>query len=439
MTTSYDFKALITAHEDTRNAMIADYQAYCIEGLAILSRTMSDSTKINNKLVNDFRGEIVDQIVGYLFGRPITYSLDKEKYGSNASAYDKDNAEFDAFLKRVEIADLDAETGKRHSIMGSVFRLCYIDADGNENIQMIFPWQVVYIDEHNAFIYQQDAETNRYTVQYYDDMNITTYVENNEGEFVEDVDNPVRPHMFQLMPIIEFVNNDERIGDFHKVEPLIDAYDRTLSDAQNEVEEFRQAYLALIGLQELDADTITAARAAGAFALPENSDAKFLTKEINDDFLEHHKQTLRENIYRFSATVDMTDQKFSGSDQSGEARKWKLLALENKAAIKERKFAKSLRQMFRVLATAWQVKGFTLSADNINFVFDRNIPLELSMEADTTNKLKGMVSERTRLSNLSIVNDVEREIEEMQAEQTVDLDVVDTGDDNNMNGDNDAA
>jgi SPP1 family phage portal protein len=135
----------------------------------------------------------------------------------------------------------------------------------------------------------------------------------------------------------------------------------------------------------------------------------------------------------------MTDQKFSGSDQSGEARKWKLLALENKAAIKERKFAKSLRQMFRVLATAWQVKGFTLSADNINFVFDRNIPLELSMEADTTNKLKGMVSERTRLSNLSIVNDVEREIEEMQAEQTVDLDVVDTGDDNNMNGDNDAA
>ncbi len=434
-----DFKALIKAHETTREAMIADYQAYCATNVPILSRTLADTNKINNKLVNDFRGEIVDQITGYLFGRAITYTLDKEAYGSNETAYKKDNAEFDAFQKRVEIADLDAETGKRSSIMGVYYRICYIDKNGKENVSLLDPWNVVYISDELAFIYTDistDDTAPRYRIELYDAVNITTYEEDDKEEFIEI---SVEPHMFGLMPIIEFPNNDERLSEFAKVETLIDAYDRTMSDAQNEIEEFRQAYMKMIGVDPPTPEEAAQARASGCYAVPPDGDVAFITKDINDAFLEHHKQTLRENIYRFSATVDMTDQKFSGSDQSGEARKWKLLALDNKAAVKERKFSKSLRQMFRVLATAWQIKGFTLSADNINFVFDRNIPLELSMEAATTNQLKGMVSERTRLSQLSIVGDVDREIEEMQAEQTVDLDAVDTGgNNNNLNGDDNA-
>lgn len=421
MTAPYDFKALITANKEAHAQMAVDYDAYCGKGLPISSRTLSDSTKINNKIPNDFRGEIVDQITGYLFGRPITYSLDKERYGADQTRYDADNAELDAFLRRTEYADLDAEAGKRASIMGSVFRLCYIDEEGALNVSNLFAWQVVWIDDHAAFLYEQDAETSRYTITLYDDLYISTYQENDEGEF-EPIGDAI-PHMFKLMPIIEIVNNDERLPDFRKVEPLIDAYDRTLSDAQNEIEEFRQAYMKFVGADPpTDPDDAAKLRASGSIGLPEGGDVGFVTKQVDDDFLEHHKQTLRENIYRFSSTVDMTDQKFSGADQSGEARKWKLLALENKAAIKERKFAKGLHRMFKVLSTAWTAKGFTLDWEDIKFRFDRNIPLELLMEADIATKLRGNVSERTRLSLLSFVDDVEREIEEMEQEQAVDLD-----------------
>jgi SPP1 family phage portal protein len=421
MAAPFDFKQLITEHEPIRAQMIADYNAYCAEGLKISSRTMPDTSKINNKLINDFRGEIVDQITGYLFGKPVTYSLDKEAYESTGGSYEVDNEEFDDFKLRCELADLDAEAGKQAAMMGSCARICYTNDEGQVSIDNMFPWQVVFIDASNAFIYstvQTEGEAQRYVVQHYDDTFITTYLEADDGEFVEQSQ---EPHLFGLMPIIEIVNNDEKLPAFRKVESLIDAYDRTLSDAQNEVEEFRQAYMVFINA-DIDSDTVALARASGAFGLGEDADAKFLTKEINDAFLEHHKQTLRENIYRFSATVDMTDQKFSGADQSGEARKWKLLALENKAAILERKFARALRQQFKVLSTAWQTLGFSIDWKSINFNFDRNIPLELSMEATTTAALKGMVSERTRLSQLSIVDDVEREIEEMEQEQAVDLD-----------------
>jgi SPP1 family phage portal protein len=420
----YDFKALIEAHVDTRNLLIADNDAYKQVGLAIQSRTLPADFKINNKLPNDFRGEIVNQINGYLFGKPVTYSLDKTAYGENSTAFDKDSAEFQDFLKLNDIDDLDAETHKRGAVMGVTYRLCYTDDDAKARIDNLNPWQVIYIDEHAAILYAKDGVTNLHTVQVYDDTNVSTYVEVSSGEYQEDPDNPPIPHNFQLMPVIRFQNNDEELPEFRKVEALIDAYDRTVSDAQNEIEEWRQAYLKLIGMDAPTAEEAAQLRATGTIAVDVGGDVGFVTKDINDTFLEHHKQTLRENIYRHSGTVDMTDQKFSGADQSGEARKWKLLPLDNKAAIAERKFRKGLKQMFKVLETYWSALGFDILADNITYTFDRNIPMELKMESEITTNLKGMVSERTRLENLSIVTDVEAEIEAMDAEATVDLDKI---------------
>ncbi len=43
-----------------------------------------------------------------------------------------------------------------------------------------------------------------------------------------------------------------------------------------------------------------------------------------------------------------------------------------------------------------------------------NIPIDLLSEAQASQALKGLVSERTRLSKLSIVDDVDYELEEIQ-------------------------
>lgn len=51
------------------------------------------------------------------------------------------------------------------------------------------------------------------------------------------------------------------------------------------------------------------------------------------------------------------------------------------------------------------------------FSFKRNLPSNILEEAEIAAELKGQVSEETRLSMLSFVDDVQYEIERMKAEQ----------------------
>jgi SPP1 family phage portal protein len=133
---------------------------------------------------------------------------------------------------------------------------------------------------------------------------------------------------------------------------------------------------------------------------------------MNDTAIENHLNRLEGNIMRFGKSVNMTDESFAGN-LSGVAIKYKLMALENKCITLERKMTASLRQQFKVLATAWAKKGIPVDYTNIFFQFKRNLPVNLLDEAQTTAQLRGHVSERTRLSQLSFVDDVEWELEEM--------------------------
>ena len=424
-TMSEIIKDLIQEHQPKREKMLRLYRAYTAESVPIFYRRFDDPNKINNRLNNDYRKDIIDSIVGYLFGQPIAYQIDSDLY--KEEDYERFLWEIARFKQRNNIEDLDAETGKMASICGYGARLCYIDRDGFERVMNVDPWEVIFVEDasidepqfairyYPMVMKEGKAETERFRAEVYDDKNITFYIQNNAGEYVLDPTvekNPI-PHMFKYVPLIKFLNNEEEKGDFEGVERLIDAYDRLLSDAQNEIEEFRQAYMVFTGDLEIKKETIQAARRSGAFQLPQGASLSFLTKSLNDTFLENHKKTLNENIYKFSQTVDMRDEKFSGAAQSGESRKWKLLPMENRAIIKERKFSKGIRQMFKVICSAWQVKGIGLNYLDIYWNFKRNIPVDIKYIADAVPNLKGIVSDETLLAQIPFVDDPQWEIEKL--------------------------
>ena len=91
---------LIKDHKTAHDRMVEQYNRYTGDDLPIDARTFDDTTKINRKLANDFRGEIVDQLVGFLFGKPITYTLDEKitikgrlaKFGLALPAMDMEDA-----------------------------------------------------------------------------------------------------------------------------------------------------------------------------------------------------------------------------------------------------------------------------------------------------------------------------------------------------------
>lgn len=404
--------------EDTREArkkMKRNYLEYMGE-VEILDRVFENELKINSKIANDFRGEIVNGIVGYMFGKPVVWKVKSES--------ERERAAVEIFRRRNGMAELDQETAEHMTICGVGARLCWVDKSAEVRVKNLRPWEVAFVTEPGTdaivnvlYVYEREIRngglvTTETHADWYDDEMVHFLV--NRGGGWEAREDP-KPHLFAGVPVIRFENNNLLMGDFDKVRSLIDAYDRVVSDSQNEIEEFRLAYMVFIGAEPTE-EVMTQARRTGAFGMDQDSDIRFITKQINGDFINSHLKLLRENIYKFAQAVDMTDENFSGYQQSGESRRWKLLAFENRAVQKERKFVKGLDEMMRIVASAWEKREIRIKPEEIDYVFTRNLPVDLLYTAEVSSKLKGLVSEETRLSLLPFVEDVEKEKEEMEKE-----------------------
>lgn len=433
--TSQIISDLIAEHAVDRARMLGLYSRYRTESVPVMDRVFDNENKINRKINNTFDSEIIDTKVGYFIGTPISYQLDE-----TAGDLSVQNQVLSDFNVRNNIADLDSETVKQAAISGLCGRLLYIDKDGYEKAMLLYPWEVIPIYDRSVNELQyalryyevtirEATETKTvYRAEWYDKETVTFYTQLVPGgEYFLDDTEPINPmpHMFDEVPIIIFVNNEEQQGDSEKVLELIDAYDRTLSDVNSEIEEFRLAYLLFYGYEPTEA-VLEAAKRSGAFGLDiktEGVAVEYLTKQINDTVVENHLKRLEANILRFAKSVNMTDESFAGN-VSGVAIRYKLMALENKSKTLELKMTAALQQQFKVLASAWAKKGIAFDYLKIYFEFKRNLPVNLTEEAETTGKLKGFVCERTRLGLLSFVDDVEYEIEEMEkdSEGMIDLD-----------------
>ena len=426
---------LVSETKAERNKRLLNYNRYKAElsAVPILTRKPTDyaqgndhvvrvDDKVNNTLNNPLDAEIVDTKVGYMFGNPISYVVDKKVQG-----LDKLSEAIELFNLRNSVDDLDSESGKKTAICGYSARLLYIDTDGNERVTTIDPWETIILSE------TADVSEPKYSFRYFKSAELDSDREKVEIEQMvfydatteklytrTDADSPFalkneRKHLFDYCPLFGVPNNEELQGDADKVYNLIDAYDRTLSDASNEIEQFRLAYLVLKGMG-MDEEEANKLARTGIFELMgENDDIKYLTKDVNDQMIENHLNRLEENIMRLAKSVNFSDESFAGN-ASGVAMKYKLMALENKCKTMERKFTTALRYQFKVLCSAWAKKGICSKDDYLKvwYEYKRNIPIDLLSEAQASQALKGLVSERTRLSKLSIVDDVEYELEEIQ-------------------------
>lgn len=369
--------------------------------------------KVNNRLNNPYDADIVDTKVGYMFGHPITYDIDGVD-SEKPNALDiqlKD--ELERFLLRNNVEDLDAESGKIAAICGRASRLVYIDMDGREAIRNIDPWEVVHIGD--------DISQPEYSIWRYKDNGEDIVEVYAKGRFVLYRNAELEQDslsVFDYNPLFGIANNKELQGDAEKVMNLIDAYDRTLSDASNEIEQWRLAYLVLTGGSMGDADEfMDDVKRTGVFELMDEKDSvKYLTKDVNDQMIENHLDRLDQNIIRFAKSVNFGDEAF-GTNITGVALRFKLMAFENKCITMERKFTSALRYQFKVVFSAWAKKMPAVSSEEylrVWFGFKRNLPANIADEATTTAALKGHVSERTRLSQLSFVDDVDYELREME-------------------------
>jgi SPP1 family phage portal protein len=454
-----------SSEEHTKIKNLYERYRQTTNGVPILTRkymigTEEQKDKINNKIANDFVGEIVDMKVGFFCGVPITYALDKSKYQQEknivtkaidkvksmftdqepkketvlSASYDKDLQIINDFNKLNQIADLDLETAKRATICGSCGRLLYIDPiDKQIKIKLIEPWEVIYIGDtienptwtiryYETVSYEADGkEKKTIKVEVYYDNRIEYYVQNDNKEFVADSLMPTITHFWKAVPLWGFANNDEFLGDCNKVLSLIDAYDKLTSDMSSESESWRLAYMIFKGCS-ISADDIKTAQRTGAFSLPDkDAEANFLTKEINNTFQENFLKLLENNIYRFSATPNMNDISFGGN-LTGVAMKYKFRPFEDKCKRSELKFKKSFQSQYTKLCNVWNVQGKAIDPMNMDYVFTRNYPQNLPEEITMVRDGKGIFSQKTLFGLVSFISDPEKEIKALEQEQQQNLD-----------------
>lgn len=384
-----------------------------------LPRYEEEENPINNKVNNDFFGEIVDFKVGYFAGEPISYSYSDTEEAEEATggekAVDKISKTLTDFLTRNNMFGVDMETTKYASIYGYSGRLFYVDKEGSERVMPIHGYETIILSDTDisepeyAIRYYKTKDLHgaeKWTVVFYDDKNMTTYKGDSLLSLVEE---KTKPHFFDYCPLQGIANNKEYIGDAEKVLALIDDYDKVVSDNSNEIEAFVHAYLIFEGLNIND-ETIQKGQKSGSFNFPamgtQQGRAYFLTKDINDAYTEHHLMRLEDNIYRFSRTPNLGDESFGAA--SGVSLKFKLHGLETKCSTFEANVMNSAQHMWRVLCSAWKKKS--IAADPLQFVmeFNRNFPLDRLSEAQTAQAyITAGLPKRWVYSKIADVDDVD--------------------------------
>ena len=393
-------------------------------------RFEEEANAINNKLNNDFFGEIIDFKTGYFAGKPIAYSYSdteesKEDTGGE-EARDTASKALTDFVTRNNMFDVDMEVTKLASICGYAGRLLYHDEDGNERVMPVKPFECIVLSN-------TDITEPEFAVRYYK----TTDIHDNEVWHAEFYDSEkIRyyegslsalkatgeetENLYGYCPLQGIPNNSEMLGDAEKVLSLIDGYDRALSDNSNDIESFANAYMVFENVN-MDEKERAKGQRSGAFQYwtggQNMGKIYFLTKDFNDAFTENHLNRLEENIYRFSKTLNLTDESF-GSLTSGVSLKFKLTGLETKCGMFQAKMQSAGVYMFKLLAASWEKKRIEIDPLQCCMDFQRNFPLDLQSEAQAVQALiNAGLPKRIAYAQLSFVDDVQYVLDEIEAEK----------------------
>ena len=438
-------KKILDKHYPKRQHMMGLYDRYTcnMDSVPIFNREFEDESAINNKVNNDYFSELVNTKVGYFAGAPFSYAYsqlaEEEDEGSPISLFDEEptvpqtQADIDNNQKVIErftirnnIADKDLEITKLAEICGYAGRLMYIDTNGDECIKVIEPWECVILarDEITEPTYGIWYYTEEFiidgmskeirTIEFYNATDCYIFEDGLEGWVLKQQ----FPHMFDYCPLQGIPNNRELLGGAEKVLALIDGIDRAVSDCNSEIEAFKLAYLLVYGVQ-IDEKTLQEAKRTGCFNIPPmgamESKIEYLTKQINDTFVENHLNRLEKNIYKFGQTPDMNEMAAAGT--SGIAMKLRLFPLETRCAMFERKLHSANMYMFKVLASAWAKKQITIDPYEVIIEYKRTMPLDLQYESQVLASLKGNVSDQTALGLMSFIDNPEYELELMEKEK----------------------
>lgn len=373
----------------------------------IISRYKTDFN-FNNKLVINHAKYITDINIGYLLGNPVDYNTNEEyNFDLIREEYDKQN-----------IPVLDHEIAKDLSIFGTQFELVYTDQNEIRSTDVDVRNCIMVYDDTISHkpLFAVTYEKSKTSADLYD--SVTVYDNNFIYNFVSKGKiklKSVTPHYFKTVPVIDYINNTERTGDYEPVLSLVDAYNLIQSDAVNDKEQLVDALMVIKGMTLTPEQRYMMKTSRIMAGLDENTSVEYLTKQINQADLDILRQVLEADIHKISMTPNLSDENFVGN-ASGVAIRYKLLAFEQSILNKERYFERGLMQRFQLYNNYLnKLKGMPIiPLHKVDAIFKRNLPQNDLETAQVVNNLDGIVKREVLVSQLSFIEDVDEAMEEKE-------------------------
>lgn len=408
---------LIEKHKAEQDRFNRLHNYYIGNHSSILHRSKVSEGTANNKIVCNHAKYIVDMCQSYLSGNAVTYAASEE--------YDIEPLK-NAYLEQ-DIASLDSALVKDISIYGRVYELIYSDENSRPRSVKLSPENTFVCYSQSAAAkplfgvyyykkYNLDGYCTGTVCRVYDDTNVYEYAGLSDSYSGMTLKNK-SPHYFSGIPIIEYRNNEECQGDFEQLITLIDAYNLLQSDRINDKEQFVDAFLFLTEI-DLDSEQAKKLREERILMGYTGAEAKYLSKVLSETDIKVLRDDIKDDIHRLSHVPDLSDESF-GSNLSGVAIKYKLLGFEQHIKNKERSFARSLRERFRLYNGFLALKSSmeTVPTHRVDIVFTYNLPANNLETAQMINNLNTMVTQETLLGQLDFVGDPKEEARQAKEEQ----------------------
>ncbi|EPM7558086.1 phage portal protein [Enterococcus faecium] len=365
--------------------------------------------RADNRIASGFPKFITNIRVGHTVGNPV-------KYKTNVDSTDKDDKVMDqladiiaAFNKQNDIDYHEKVMSKNLSVCGRAYELEYIkEKTVDVKIRALKPDEtfIVYdttIEAHSLFGVRHyttefDGEIKYWAEVYTDDF---IFYFSGDGFYnsrltYDDVEENKLPEM----PITEFINNDERMGDWEAKMDDIDAVDKAKSSMANFQEDFENATLHIDGdirtskenekkgitgmLSQMVSDlkkrvmftkpSIISKGMSAPIVVP--SKVEYITKQFDSQGWKVYLDGLINDIHKDTNTPNLTDENFSG-DQSGQALSYKLWGSDQERAIHEALYTRGIMRRLRLLAGYKEPldgKGLAGAIENVEIIFTPNLP-----------------------------------------------------------------
>lgn len=382
----------------------------------ILAKRHENPEKKYNYVVTNYCKIISDTYKGYICGKPITYTSNNDIDDIQSCInYNDDNAENVQWLGNAlnygiayELQWLDEFVQPRYSQVSPLNGFVVRDNTLEKKILYFVRWYD--LENYN--------DSTKMCVEVYSATDVKKYICDGLGGALTPMGE--EKHYFMDVPVSVFDLNENNENIFNSIIPLNDAYNELQSAEIDDYTAWVDAYLQLVGV-DADKDDIKEMKQNRVIILPEGAQAGWLTKNASDTQIVNMLENIKKNIFKVSACPDMADETFLA--QSGTALAYKLVGFENVASGIVAQFTKAIQRRIELICNILNLKAADAVWRDIKINFVRNLPNNLTEIVQLINSLKGTVSDKTLLSQVPFITDVDAELEAVQAQKKANMDM----------------